>query len=99
MCKAEEEDREHYEYGCKKIEELRRRVEQEVGRQAPLTQEEWNLEKEVEEDTMIMIAVARWIYHCARCKMDKEQQRRMNIELIMMKVNRRIQIVKDAKNK
>jgi len=96
MCKEEEEDREHYEYGCKVMEELRERVAERVGRQTQISKEEWALEAEVEEKLKLMIAKVRWIYHCERCKIDQGKRRRMNIEIIMQRLDRRMKIIEEA---
>ena len=99
MC-DETEDREHYEYGCKDSEELRKRVAIRAGRQPPLiSREEWALEVEVEEDMKMMIATARWIYHCERCKIDLGKRRRMNIKIVMQKLDRRLETAEEAKKK
>ena len=97
VCKEEEEDRAHYEYGCKAMEELRERVARRAGRQNPqITKEEWMLEEEVEEKTRVLIAKARWIYHCERCKIDLGKRRRMNLEIVMQRLDRRMEIVAEA---
>ena len=64
--------------------------------QPPLiSREEWALEVEVEEDMKLMIVAARWIYHCERCKIDMGQ-RRMNIKIVMQKLDRRLETAEEA---
>ena len=93
MCE-EVEDREHYEYGCKEIEELRRRVAVIAGRQPPqFSREEWALEADVEGGTKLLIVAARWIYHCERCKIDLGKRRRMTLKIVMQKLHRRLILV------
>ena len=42
---------------------------------------------------MLTIAKARWIYHCERVKMDMKQRKRLNIDTLMNRLNRRMTIV------
>jgi hypothetical protein len=97
VCKLEEEDREHYEYGCKVMEGLRERVARKAGRESSqISKEEWMLETEVEVGLRVLIAKARWIYHCERCKIDIGKRRRMNIEIVMQRLDRRMKIIAEA---
>ena len=50
----------------------------------------------MEEREKLMIAKARWVYHCERCKMDMGKQRGLNINKLIHRVNRRIEIVEGA---
>ena len=98
VCKAADEDWEHYEYECKGVREMNERVAESMGREHAFSKEEWRLEKEgMENREMIAIAKARWIYHCERCKIDMKQRRRLNITILMNKLNRRIQIATESK--
>ena len=79
VCKEQKEDRQHYD-GCKEMEKLRKLIAEKAGRQGEyFSREEWGLETEMEEETMIMIATARWIFHCERCKIDMGKRRRMDM--------------------
>ena len=95
MCKEEEEDREHYKYGCKEMEKLRRRIAERIGREnGQISREEWGLEvEEMETETAITIAKVRWIYHCARCSIDNGKKKRMNIDLVIQKLDRRLTVL------
>jgi hypothetical protein len=96
-CGEEEEDREHYEYGCRAGKELRKAIASKIGRQGEISREEWSLEAEgMEEELMIKIVKARWIYHCDRCSIDNGKKKRMNIETIMKKLDRRINLLTEA---
>ena len=58
---------------------------------------EWSLEKEgMEKGVMVQIAKARWIYHCERVKMDMRQRKRLNIDTLMNRLDRRMKIVETA---
>ena len=95
VCKEEEEDREHYEYGCKEMEKLRRRIAERIGREnGQISREEWGLEVEgMETETAITIAKVRWIYHCVRCSIDNGKKKRMNIDLVIQKLDRRLTVL------
>ncbi len=61
------------------------------------SRDEWSLEKEgIEREEMLNIAKARWIYHCERCKMDMKQRNRFTIETLMNRLDRKMQIIKEA---
>jgi hypothetical protein len=94
VCKEEEENWDHYDYECKGVREMNKRVAERVGRKQEFSREEWCLEEEgMERQVMLNIAKARWIYHCERCKMDLKQRKRLRIETLMNRLNRRIKIV------
>ena len=75
--------------------EMNERVAESVGRAQAFSRSEWSLEEEgMEKGVMVYIAKARWIYHCERVKMDMEQRKRLNIDTLMNRLNRRLTIVK-----
>ena len=41
---------------------------------------------------MLMVAKARWIYHCERCKIDMKQRKRIYITVLMNRLTRRMKI-------
>ena len=90
VCKEEEEDWDHYDYECKGVKEMNKRVAEKAGREQPYTREQWRLEEGLERTEMLNIAKARWVYHCERCKMDKGQRKRMNIQILMNRLERRL---------
>ena len=47
----------------------------------------------MERGVMLSIAKARWIYHCERVKMDMKQRKRLNTDILMNRLNRRMEIV------
>jgi hypothetical protein len=94
VCKAEEEDWDHYDYECRGVKEMNRRVAESLGRAHPFSRNEWSLEEEgMEKKVMLNIAKARWIYHCERVKMDKRQRKRLNTTTLMNRLNRQMMIV------
>ena len=96
VCKEEEEDRKHYDYDCKVTKMLRERVAELAGRSTQqIEKEEWMLEKNVEEKLKLMIATVRWIYHKERCNIDNGKRRRMNLDTIMRKLDRRMEKTTD----
>ena len=71
-----------------------------AGWQSPdFDKEEWALDKEMGEKVKVLIAKARWIYHCERCKIDQGKRKRMNIEIVMQRLDRRMKIVDEASKK
>ena len=93
MCE-EEEDRGHYEYGCKVVTQLRGKIVRRAGRQnAQISKEEWALETDVEETLKVLIAKARWVYHCERCNIDHGKRKRMNLEIVMQRLDRRMKVI------
>ena len=94
VCKAEEEDWDHYDYECQGVREMNAKVAERAGREQAFSKEEWRLEKEgMERKEMMIVAKARWIYHCERVKMDKKKRKRMNTTTLMNRLNRRMKIV------
>ena len=62
-------------------------------RDQPFNKEEWRLEEEkMSEREMLMVAKARWIYHCERCKIDMKQRKRIDITVLMNRLTRRMKI-------
>ena len=73
---------------------MNERVAQREGRAHAFSRSEWSLEEEgMERGVMVSIAKARWIYHCERVKMDMRQRKRMNVETLMNRLDRRMTIV------
>jgi len=94
VCKVEEEGWDHYDYECIGVREMNKRVAERVGRVDMFSRSEWSLEEEgMERGMMLTIAKARWIYHCQRVKMDMGQNRRLNTEILMNRLDRRMTIV------
>ena len=65
-----------------------------MGRAHAFSRDEWRLEEEkMERGVMLTIAKARCVYHCERVKMDMKQRKRLNIDILMNRLNRRMEIV------
>ena len=70
---------------------MNEKVAENMGRAHAFSRSEWSLEEEgMEKGVMLNIAKARWIYHCERVKMDKKQRNRLNIKILMNRLNRRM---------
>ncbi len=66
VCKEEEEDWEHYDYECNP-----QKSGGPGGARSPFRKEKlWLEEEKISEREMLMLAKARWIYHCERCNID-----------------------------
>ena len=73
---------------------MNKRVAESVGRELAFSISEWSLEEEgMERGAMITIAKARWVYHCERLKRAMKQRKRLNTEILMNRLNRRMIIV------
>ena len=64
-----------------------------------LGQQEWTLETNMEVTNKVMIAKARWIFHCERCKIDSGKRKRMNLTVGMQMLDRRMMIVEKVVEK
>jgi hypothetical protein len=94
VCKTEDEDWNHYDYECTGAMKMNKRVAESVGREQAFSRSEWSLEEEgMEKGVMVRIAKARWIYHCERVKMDVGKRKRLNIDTLMNRLDRRMTIV------
>jgi hypothetical protein len=91
VCKGPKEDWAHMEYECdgiqKWIKQLGALYEKftrgkDVQRWKKPDRAEWRLEegKDMEEDKMIVIAIARWLYHKERSALVHRQRRRLDID-------------------
>ena len=90
ICNEEEESWEHYEYDCKGMTEMNERVAQSLGRAEAFSRQ---LEVEnMEEQEKVSIAIARWIYHCERCKIANKKKKRLNTQTLMNRWHRRMTI-------
>lgn len=87
VCPVCKETWRHYERDCKALQEFKGRVGEEMkdwfwlgrDRQRKITEEEWRLEEEgMGEREAMIIAKARWIYHCERCMIDMKKKRRID---------------------
>ena len=71
-----------------------------MGRAQAFSRSEWSLEEEgMESEVMLTIAKARWIYHCERVKMDMKKKTRMMTDILMNRLNRRMEIVGEMTRK
>ena len=73
---------------------MNERVAESVGRAQAFSRSEWSLEEEgMEKGVMVLIAKARWIYHCERVKIGMRQRKRLNIDMLMNRLDRRMIVV------
>ena len=70
ICKTTEETRDHYNYDYKQLAIFRKKIANLI-EEEDFTKEQWTLnDKSNQNTTNILIAKARWIYHCERCNVD-----------------------------
>ena len=89
LCHHQEETRIHYEYECLPLMRFRRHIAQLLGKQ-DLTYDEWMLEKTQGPEAMLLIAKARWAFHCERCNIDHKRRQRFNMEVVLTRTQRRV---------
>ena len=58
------------------------------------TREKWTLKKERGKiSTNILIAKARWVFHCERCNVDHNRNKIINQAVILKRTQRRMEVV------
>ena len=58
------------------------------------TREEWTLKQERGRiSTNILIAKARWVFHCEHCNVDHNRKKRINQAVILKRTQRRMEVV------
>ena len=93
VCNNSEETREHYEYDCPQLTNFRKKLARTIG-STDFTREEWTLKQErVKISTNILIAKARWVFHCERCNVDHNRKKRINQSVILKRTQRRMEVV------
>ena len=95
LCHHPEETRPHYEYDCPTLSHFRCQVAELIGKQ-DLTRAEWMLETPQPLETTILIAKARWAFHCARCSVDNNRNTAVNLEVVLNRTQRRVQTAKET---
>ena len=92
LCKHPEETRPHYEYDCPTLSLFRYQVAAIIGKHE-FTRAEWMLETPQPQplETTILIAKARWAFHCARCSVDHNGSHKINLEVVLNRTQRRVQ--------
>ena len=56
------------------------------------TREEWMLETPQHLEATLLIAKARWAFHCERCNIDHHRRTRLNLEVVLDRTQRRVQM-------
>ena len=110
VCKGPKENWAHMEYDCdgvqKWIEKLGTIYEQYTrGKEAASwtkpDRAEWRLEesKEMDEDKMIVIAIARWLYHKERSALVHRQRRRLDIDRLAERAEEELLFIREKRRK
>jgi hypothetical protein len=109
VCRNEVETWEHMEYDCDGMKHWMKRLknvhanytEKKEGEWKIPTREEWrlNAELEMKEGTMIVIAIARWVYHKERCKLVHRQRRRLDLERLEEYLEDELRTIKEKEEK
>jgi len=82
LCKTQKETRNHYNHECPKVLEFRKQIARIIYKET-ITNEEWMLQKSIDTASDTVIAKARWVYHCERCKIDHKSRRRINNNILL----------------
>ena len=99
VCKVEKDYWRHYAYDCHGVQTFLAKLEtvatkwyEDLGSKETWkkpNREEWDLEADsMSRDKMIVIAKARWIYHCQRCLIDLKKKKTLDINLLLVRVTR-----------
>ena len=112
MCCQGKETWGHMEYECEEVQKWLRRLEgvyhshvkekEEAVRWEKPTLEEWRLEKEeMDEDKIMVIALARWNFHKEWCNVNLGRRRRIDVERLAERVEEDLRSVreKDARDR
>lgn len=110
VCKGPKENWDHMEYECTGVQTWIESLERvyktftrgrEVEKWTKPDREEWRLEegKEMTEDKMIVIAVARWFYHIERCALVYRQRRRLDVDQLTEKVETELDFIREKEKK
>ena len=95
LCHHPEETRQHYEYDCPTLSRFRHQIAHYLGKRE-LTHAEWMLETPQPLETTILIAKARWAFHCARCNVDHNRHKELNLEVVLNRTHRRVKMATET---
>ena len=99
VCGEQKEDWAHYDYACEKEQEMVGKVAMKMNRKE-LSREQWGLDTtDLKEEEMVVVAKARWIYHKERCKMDMGMKKRMNVTVLMNRLERAMETSEESKRR
>ena len=110
VCKGPKEDWGHMEYDCDGVQKWIDRLGDVYavytrGRDAPRwtrpDRDEWRLEedKEMGEDKMLVIAIARWLYHKERSALVHRQRRRLDIDRLEERTKEELEFMRDKERR
>jgi hypothetical protein len=110
VCKGPKEDWDHMEYECTGVQKWLEMLEEvydkytrgrEVEKWVKPTRKEWRLEEgeEMTEDKMVVIAIARWLYHKERSALVHRQRRRLDVDRLVERVEEELEFLKDKERR
>ena len=72
---------------------IQKKIANQTGKE-DFTKEEWMLKEEPDNiSTTILIAKARWVFHCERCNVDHNRKKRINQAVILKRTQIRMEVV------
>jgi hypothetical protein len=87
LCSKGPENKLHYNLECEAVKKVRQEIEHKT--ELSISDDEWALnEKGMNKDLMIRIAKARWILHTERGKLAARQRKKLDVDIVMQKVDR-----------
>ena len=98
LCHQQEESRLHYEYDCPTLSRFRQQTAHLLGKE-DFIYDEWILETTQGTEATLLIAKARWAFHCERCNIDQNRRNRLILEVFLAWIQRRIQMATDTVRK
>ena len=98
------------EYDCTGVQQWLEKLEgvyekhtrgREVERWVKPTRKEWRLEEgeEMTEDKMVVIAIARWLYHKERSALVHRQRRRLDVDRLTERVEEELEFLKEKERR
>ena len=99
ICNNPEETRDHYNYDCPSISTFRQNIALSIGK-TELARNECNLkEQDANTSVNMLIAKARWVFHCERCNVDHNRNKRINHHIILQRAQQRMKLAETVYNK
>ena len=86
------ETREYYNLTCPVNIQFRNLIAKTVKRES-FTDEEWLLKESIDPTTDTIIAKARWVLHCERCKLDHRNIKRINFKILQDRTIYRTELI------
>mmetsp|Transcript_45019 Transcript_45019/g.54109 ORF Transcript_45019/g.54109 Transcript_45019/m.54109 type:complete len:196 (+) Transcript_45019:1-588(+) len=93
VCKTAVETKEHYNYECPQLATFRQNIAT-LAQSKDFTRDTWMLQSTTTDPkTTILIAKARWVFHCERCNIDHHSSKRLHQQIVLQRTKKRMTTV------